>query len=53
MTVQELRDKLAKVVNQNLDVVILSEQIDFKPASEVFEDTIGYNGEIKQCVRIK
>lgn len=54
MTVKELKDRLSKVVNQNLEVVILSDQLYFKPAEEVFEDKIGYdNTEVKPCIRIK
>lgn len=54
MTVGELREELSKIVNQNLEVVILSDNIDFKSVTEVFEDELGYDRKgVTTCVRLK
>lgn len=54
MTVGELRKELEKIVNQELQVVILSDDIDFKSVEEVFEDSIGFdNNGVKKCIRLK
>ena len=53
MTVKELREELAHV-NPNLEVVILSDDIEFKSVTEVFEDQLGFDRQkVKRCIRLK
>ena len=53
MTVKQLKKELEKV-EEDLDVVILSDRIDFKSVTDVFEDEIGYDDkEVTKCIRIK
>ena len=59
MTVKELRDKLNEIPNQNLRVIVLTDDIRVKEISEVFEDEIRYIDmmgnlieEPKKCLRI-
>lgn len=54
MTVRQLKKELDKINDDDLDVVILSDQIEFKSVSDVFKDEVGYdNEEVKKCIRIK
>lgn len=60
MNVKELKDKLNEIHNQNLQVIILTDDISLKEVNEVFEDEIRYLDmmgnlieEPTRCVRIK
>lgn len=56
MTVQELIEELSKIENRNLDVVILSNDIDFKTVTELSKTELGYkesNFEVKNCIRLQ
>ena len=53
LTVKQLKKELEKV-DEDLDVVILSDQIDFKSVDDVFEDEVGYdNKDVSKCIRLK
>lgn len=53
MTVQNLIDELNKIVNKNLDVVILSKDIDFKSVTDIEETELGYDGQaVKLCIEL-
>lgn len=53
MTVQNLIDELNKIVNKNLDVVILSKDIDFKSVTDIEETELGYDKQaVKQCIEL-
>lgn len=54
MKVRELIQELGKIVNQELEVVILSDDITFKSVDEVEKDKLGFdNKEVRECVRLK
>lgn len=53
MTVQNLIDELSKVKDKNLDVVILSKDIDFKSVTDIEETELGYDGQdVKTCIEL-
>lgn len=56
MTVKELINELSKVENKDLEVIILSNNIDFKTVTEVEETELGYKEsgfEVKNCIRLQ
>lgn len=56
MTVQELIEELSKIENRNLDVVILSNDIDFKTVTELNKTELEYkesNFEVKNCIKLQ
>lgn len=53
MTVQNLINELSKIKDKNLDVVILSKDINFKSVTDIEETELGYDGQaVKHCVEL-
>lgn len=54
MTVQNLIEELNKVINKNLDVVILSKDIDFKTVTDIEETELGYDEHpVTHCIILR
>ena len=54
MKVKELIEQLNNVEDKELEVVLLSENMDFKTVTELFEDKLGYDfKQVRPCIRIK
>lgn len=54
MTIKELIQELEKIEDKDLDVIILSDNIDLTTVKDVYEDTLGYDhGQVKPCVRLR
>lgn len=53
MTVQNLINELSKIKDKNLDVVILSKDINFKSVTDIEETELGYDGQVvKPCIEL-
>lgn len=54
MTVKELIQELQKIEDKDLDVIILSDNIDLTSVKDIYEDTLGYDrGPVKPCIRLR
>ena len=55
MKVKELIRELSKFPNQELDVIILGNNIEFKTIDEIEQTELGYkesNFEVKECIKL-